>query len=480
MDGKAILVCLLLMVTVDIGKVADASAETIVVDDLGRTVAVTSSDRIVSIGPSCTEMLYALGLGDKIIAVDKYSDYPPEVVAKQRISEAYMPNPEEVTALNPDLVVYYHWGPWDPTVETLSGLGLTVIAIAPKTLDDIIKDIRLIGNVTGKSQEAKIFASALSQRINEIKSKTSSVAVKPKVYIEYWYPPPWTFGPNTWGHQLIELAGGINAFGDATIEWVQTTDEEVIARNPDIIISLYGAMHYAPLENIKSRLGWDAISAVAKGAVYLIDENLFVRPGPRIIDGLETLAKILHPELFGEATAFTFLIDTTTLKSGIQMFNISGLIRVDILTIRAAGNCTLAVTIQELGPEVPANRKLVGKYLDIDCSVPTGLAFMLRIYYTEDQLKTLGVSEGSLKIYVWNKDRQRWMTLNSAVNDGEDYVEATVTHLSYFALMGEPAPAFWEQHIPLWLFITSLILIVAIAGAGVYIAHKKVRVPNNA
>ncbi len=479
MTRKAILICLILMVTIGIVKVANASSEVIVVDDLGRTVAVTSSDRIVSIGPSSTEILYALGLGDKIIAVDKYSDYPPEAVVKQRISKACMPEPEEVTALNPDLVVYHHWGPWDPTVETLSGLGLTVIALAPKTLDDIIRDIRLIGNATGKSQEAAVLASILSQRINEIKSKTISVAVKPKVYIEYYYPPPWTFGPNTWGHQLIELAGGINAFGDAATKWVQTTDEEVVARNPDIIISLYGAMHYAPLEDIKSRPGWDVISAVANNAVYLIDENLFVRPGPRIVDGLETLAKILHPELFGEATTFTFLVDTTTLRLGMQTFNISGLMRVNILTIKSAGNCTLTVTIQNLGPEVPANRKLVGKYLDIDCSIPTGLAFMLRIYYTEDQLKTLGVSEGSLKIYVWDKDGQRWMTLNSAVNEGEDYVEATVTHLSYFALMGEPAPLFWDYPIPFWLFITSLILVAAIASIGVHIAHKKGKSANN-
>lgn len=478
MNRRVILTCLILTVIVGIVKVADASPETIVVDDLGRTVAVTSSERIVSIGPSCTEILYALGLGDRIIAVDKYSDYPPEAIAKQRISKACMPDPEEVAALNPDLVVYYHWGPWDPTVETLSGLGLTVIAIAPKTLDDIIRDIKLIGNATGKSQEAGVLASALSQRIDEIRSRTSNVTVKPKVYIEYWYPPPWTFGPNTWGHQLIELAGGINAFGDATAEWVQTSDEEVIARNPDIIISLYGPMHYAPLESIKNRPGWDRISAVSSGAVYLVDENLFVRPGPRIVDGLEMLAKILHPELFGGANVFTFLIDTTMLKFRAQTFNVSGLMTVDIITIKAAANCTLTVTLSKLGPEAPASLKLVGSYLDIYCSVPTGLAFILRMHYSEDQLKALGVNEGSLKIYVWNNDRRQWMALNSAVNERENYVEATVTHLSYFALMGEPTPPFWEYPIPLWLFITSII-VVAIVGIGARIARKRVRGTNN-
>jgi len=474
MNTKAIVAVITIMLAfAGAIKTVSASPQTTVVDDLGRTVIITSSERIVSIGPSCTEMLYALGLGDRVIAVDRYSDYPPEVVAKQKISKACMPDSEEITALNPDLVVYYHWGPWDPTVETLSRMGLTVIAIAPKDLEDVIRDIRLIGNATGKSQEAEALASTLSQRVDEIKSKTAATAVKPKVYIEYWYPPPWTFGPKTWGDQLIELAGGINVFGDASTEWVQTSDEEVIARNPDIIISLYGAMHYAPLENIKNRPGWAGISAVVNGAVYLLDENLFVRPGPRIIDGLETLAKILHPELFGDVNVFTFFINTDALRTGIQTFNISGLMTVDIFTIKAAGNCTLAVALSNMGPDIPSNKRLVGNYLDIDCSIPAGLAFILRIHYTEDQLQKIGVMEGSLKIYMWDDAEKKWVILGSAINEDANYVEATVTHLSYFALIGEPVPTFWEQPIPLWLFIASLVIVAVITYTGVYAVQKR-------
>lgn len=98
------------------------------------------------------------------------------------------------------------------------------------------------------------------------------------------YPLPWTFGPNTWEHQLVKLAGGANVFGDASTEWIQTTDEKIIARNPDVIISLYGAMHYAILEDFKKRPGWDKITAVSKGAVFPLNENLLVRPEPRIVD----------------------------------------------------------------------------------------------------------------------------------------------------------------------------------------------------
>ncbi|MEM3816198.1 MAG: cobalamin-binding protein [Candidatus Bathyarchaeia archaeon] len=476
---KAAIMGLIIMIIASFIKITAAASPPItVVDDLGRTVIITSSERIVSIGPSNTEILYALGLGDRIIGVDKYSDYPPEAVAKQKISKVYMPDPEEVAALNPDLVLYYHWGPWDPTVETLSKLGLTVIALAPKTLEDIIKDIRLIGNATGKSLEAEVLASILSQRINEVKSKVSNVAVKPKVYIESWYPPPWTFGPNTWGHQLIELAGGINIFGDAQVEWVQTTDEVVINRNPDVIISLYGAMHYATLEDIRKRPGWDKISAVANGAVYLLDENLFLRPGPRIVDGLETLAKVLHPEIFGEAKVFTFLVNATLLKTGTQSFRISGPMNIDIFVIKAAGNCTLTATLSKAGPDVPSSKILVGNYIDVDCSVPEGLVFVLRIYYVGDQLEKLGVSESSLKIYRWEKEERRWVALNSAINRGEKYVETVVTNLSYFALMGEitPPTPFWEQPISLWLFVASLIVVVAIfVGTYVALTYRKTK-----
>lgn len=457
--------------------VAVSSSPVTVVDDLGRTVVITSSNRIVSIGPSCTEILYALGLGDRIIAVDKYSDYPPEAIAKQKISKVFMPDPEEIIALNPDLIVYYHWGPWDPTVETLSNLGLTVVALAPKTLDDIIRNIRLIGEATGKTQEAEALASSLRQRINEIKSKTSGVTVRPKVYIEVMYPPPWTFGPDTWGHQLIELAGGVNAFGDAPTEWVQTTDEEIIARNPDIIISLYGAMHYTTLEDFKKRPGWDKITAVSKGAVYLLDENLFVRPGPRIVDGLEALAKILHPELFGETRTFTFLLNKTLLETSIQSFRVSGPIDVDVFVIKAASSGTLMISLSQTGPSAPAGKVLVGSYVEVDCSVPEGLVYVIRIHYSEDQLKELGVSEDTLRIYMWMDREGKWTALNSAINSEAKYVEAMATNLGYFALMGEvvPQPSLWEQNIPLWLFVTSLALVVIVASAGAYIAYRRAR-----
>lgn len=445
-----------------------------VVDDLNRTVVITSSERIVAIAPSCTEIVYALGLGDRVIAVDVFSDYPPEAIAKQRISSVYFPDPEEVAALNPDLVVYYYWGPFDPTVERLSSLGLTVIALYPKTIDDILEDIILVGRATGKLEEAEALVSRLRQRIDEIRSRTANVTEKPRVYMEFFYPPPWTCGPGSWAHQLIEMAGGVNAFEDAPTPWVQTTDEEVIARNPDVIIRTHGYMGYATLEDFRRREGWGEIKAVANGAVYLMDEDLIL-PGPRIVDGLEVIARILHPELFGGAMSFTFPINSTLLRTGIQHLEISGPMDVNIYVVKAFSDCILTVSTLQAGPSPPPNRILVEGYLDIRCSVPEGLAFILRIYYTEDKLRRLGVREDSLKIYVWEDANGGWVALDSAVNRDMNYVEAVVTHLSYFALMGEPTP-FWEQPIPLWLFISSLIILGAIAFTWAYISYRRARV----
>ena len=450
-------------------KVTDASLPVTVLDDHGRTTTIDDPpQRIVCIGPSCTEIAYALGLGDRVVGVDVFSDYPPEVVLKQRIFSLWPLDPEQVAALNPDLVLAYSWG--DPAyADGMEKIGLKVVLLYTRTIDGVLNDLRLVGNATGKLAEAEALALSINQRIDEIKDKTSNVADKPKVYLEYWYPPPWTFGPGTWGDQLIELAGGINIFNDAAMEWVMATDEDIIARNPDIITSLCGAMHYVTLEDMKNRPGWEGISAIKNNKVYLLDENLFVRAGPRLVDGLEALSRILHPDLFGEANVFTFVLDGTKLKTSIQLLELRGPLLVDITVLKVAGNCTLIATASRYGPEaVPKDLKVVGSYIDIDCSIPEGLAFTLRIYYTDDQLRTLGVSKNSLKIYSWDSKVKRWVSLNSAINKDDNYVEALVMHASYFALVGEVEPPLWMLPVPLWLFIIIWAVVTVIVSVGVW------------
>ena len=479
---KATLIYLSIILTVAVGVLklgmierADASFPVTVTDDIGRTVSIAGPpQRIVCIVPSTTEIAYALDLGDKIVGVDIYSDYPPEAISKQRISDIYTPNPEEVAALNPDLVLMYSFfGPGDPNVDAIENLGINVIALKPTNLSDIISDIRLVGKATGKIEEAETLASQLNETIIQIRDKTSNVTDKPSVYIEFWYPPPWTFGPNTWGDEIIKVAGGINAFGDAPTDYIQTTDEDVIARNPDVIISLYGAqhLHFTTLEEMKQRHGWTSIKAVQNGKVYLLDENLMVRPGPRIVMGLEAVARFLHPELFG--TSNILALNTTILKTSTQTLNVAGLVKADITVFKATGNGTLIAAVTSDGPAVSDGLKLVGSYLELECSTPEGLVLVLRIYYSESELASLGVDEGFLKIYYWNSEEEKWLPLISSVNKDANYVEAFVPHLSCFALMGESQPPLWSAPVPLWLVIIAIAVISAITCIIVYAASRK-------
>lgn len=446
-----------------------------VTDDIGRTVTIPGSpQRIVCINPSTTEIAYALGLGDKIVGVDIYSDYPPEAVSKQRISDIYTPNPEQVAALYPDLVlIYSFFGPGDPNVDAIASLGINVLAIKPRSLNDIVNDLRLIGKATGRIEEAEALALQLNVTMNQIRDKTSNVTDKPSVYMEFWYPPPWTFGPNTWGDEIIRVAGGVNAFGDATTDYVETTDEEVIARNPDVIVSLYGAqhLHFATLEEMKKRPGWASIKAVQNGKVYLLDENLIVRPGPRIVLGLEAVARFLHPELFGEQNILA--LNTTILKAATQTLNLTGLVKADITVFKATGNGTLIATATTDGPSPSSGLKLVGSYLKIECSTPEGLVLVLKIHYSESELASLGVDENSLKIYYWSREEENWLPLISSVNKGENYVEAFVPHLSSFALMGESPPPPWQTSVPLWLVIVAIVVISAITSIITYTVYRK-------
>ena len=447
-----------------------------VIDDLGRTVTITTQpQRIVCISPSVTEIVYALGLGDKVVGVDIYSDYPPEAVSKQRIGNIENPDPEEVAALNPDLVVMYSfYGKGDPSVEAIEEFGFPIIAICPGTFENILRDIELIGNSTGKFSEAKGLVSSLKERMEYISNLTSNVTYRPRVYFEFWYSPPTTAGPGSWPHSLIEIAGGTNIFGDAPTKWVSTNDEEVVQKAPEVIISIRGMPGYfETLETMKRRPGWNLISAIKNEKVYFLDESLVARPGPGLFDGLEVMLTLLHSELFNAATIKTVSLNTTELKTSSQVVNIQAPTKTEIEVLKAAGNGSLIVMMTFMGPKLPENLKLVGNYLEIRCSVPTGLIFTLKINYDESDLNLLGIDESSLKIYYFDMENGEWFPLETFVNRNEDYAKAVVTHLTYFALAGEPKPSIWESPTPLWLALIAVVVISLITSIITYMALKK-------
>jgi iron complex transport system substrate-binding protein len=278
------------------GAITTEGDSILLVDDYGRTIKLDSlPERIVSTAPTPTEMLFAVGAGDLVVGVDSYSDYPAEVANITKVGD-YTLSTEVIVSLQPDLIVSSDLVPISQ-LELLEDQGIPFVILATRTLDDVLKDLRLVGILTGHVDEANELADELEDRIEAVTSKTQAAdLVKPRVYLEYY--PFWTYGPGSFGDDLIALAGGINIAENTSSEYPMLTSEFVIAQDPEVIVYTVGYMTTTTADEISSRPGWDVITAVSEGNIHSMDDNLLSRYGPRIVDGLEDLAALLHPDLF--------------------------------------------------------------------------------------------------------------------------------------------------------------------------------------
>ena len=255
--------------------------------------------RIISLAPSNTEILFALGLDEEIVGITDYCDYPPEKIAqKEKIGGFATPNFEKIVSLNPD-IVFATSGVQKQAIERLEELGVKIYILEAETMENLLIEIENIGKLTGKSQQAQELIAAMEKRIKAVKEKLSNIPEdqKPKVFLEIWHDPLWTAPKKTLIYQVIELAGGKHAI---TIEgdWNQVTTvdpESVIDANPDVILL---AFENSDPTSVYELAGWSAVSAVKNKRVFQIDPDIISRPGPRIIDALEQIAKILYPDLF--------------------------------------------------------------------------------------------------------------------------------------------------------------------------------------
>lgn len=272
-------------------------------DQLGRVVKLDKvPERIVSLAPSNTEILFALGLGDKLVGVTEYCDYPPEAKEIPNIGGFSTPNIEEIVALSPDLVIAAprHEGEIIPQLEEK---GLTVFALAPKTFDTILDAITLLGEVTGSNEEASQLVADMQNRIKAVTDKTDSLPEdkRPRVFYLTWHDPLKTSGLETLHHELIEKAGGRNIFSD--VSGVQSVDLEVlVARDPQVMIAGIGmgSGEDKPFQYLKTESRLKNTEAGKNDRIYGIDMDTTGRGGPRIVDGLEQFAKCIHPEIFGQ------------------------------------------------------------------------------------------------------------------------------------------------------------------------------------
>jgi iron complex transport system substrate-binding protein len=272
-----------------------------VVDDAGRTVEIARNpQRLISLAPSNTEILFALSLGDKVVGVTDFCDYPEEAQSIEKVG-GIEHNLEKIVALDPDLVLAIGGSPAQVEKATeMEELGLTVLVLEPGDIESILADIELVGKATGTEKAASELVTELRSRFDDITARAKGAESTPKVFFELDATDPskpYTPGPGSFIDALISLVGGSNVAASAKMQWAQLSTEEIIAQNPEIIV-LGDANYGVTIEMVKERPGWSVITAVKNGAIYPIDDILISRPGPRIIDGLEALARIIHPELF--------------------------------------------------------------------------------------------------------------------------------------------------------------------------------------
>jgi iron complex transport system substrate-binding protein len=278
---------------------ADAAFLTIV-DDAGRSVTLDGPPkRIMTLTPGNTEILFALGAEDRIVAVDQWSDFPPAATAKPRVAP-FNPSLEQVVRFSPDLILSTHGGA-EPLLP-LERQGIRVMVFAPRTLDDIYRNILMIGRIVNAEGRAEGLVRAMRQRVAAIVAKVRD-APQPKVFIELDSSDPsrpFTAGPGSFIDLLIRLAGGANVAAHSRTTWPQFSLEELIRADPDLIILSDASVPINPQtpELVAGRSGWSHLRAVRLGAIAAIDSNTISRPGPRIVEGLELLARLLHPDLF--------------------------------------------------------------------------------------------------------------------------------------------------------------------------------------
>ena len=265
---------------------------------LGSARAIFAENKplkIISLTPATTEILFALGLDDEIIGVTTFCSYPFKAKNKKKVGTFSQPDFEKIIYLKPD-IVFATGLEQAYAVDRLRQLGLNVFVSYPANIEELFRSINNIGSLTDRVKEAKNLIAEMNLEINKIKKLTQSIPEndKPRVFIEIWYDPLMSAGEDSLVNELINIAGGINIASDAPRAYSYFSAEQVIKRDPDCII-LGHSFDGDARELIKSRLGFSEIKAVRNNRVYAdINTDLFLRPGPRVVEGIEEIYKRLY------------------------------------------------------------------------------------------------------------------------------------------------------------------------------------------
>jgi iron complex transport system substrate-binding protein len=267
------------------------------VDDLGRKIFLAKSPtRVISLAPSITEILYAIGLDNEIVGVTEFCDYPPPAQLKPKIGYA-QPNTEAIVALQPDLVLAPRAFLRPELLAKLEQLKIPTFVVDPESFEEITSRIQNVGRILNRSSSADEVASTMRQRIASIRSKMEPLARVRVLYVLNSQPLI-TVGPGSYLDQVIKVAGGSNIASEATVPYPHLSMEAVLKEDPEIIVFPIGKAEGISPSEQQQWLRWTSLSAVKQGRLHQIPADVLNRPGPRIVEGLEGLARIIHPEAF--------------------------------------------------------------------------------------------------------------------------------------------------------------------------------------
>ena len=279
------------------GSLTSPGTTRVVTDELGRRVEVSAHpQRIISLAPSVTEMLFALGVADRVVGVTTLCDYPPEATAKEKVGDVLAPSLERIVALAPDLVIISTATQLEMFAKRLVELGIPLYVVKANRLEDVLQTLRHLGDLTGERERAEALVRSLQARIEQVVERTQHLP-RPRVLLVIQRDPLIVAGRGAFLTDLMEKAGGHSITADAEREWTLYSIESVLARAPEVLV--------LPSREGQSRrladLQWPALAstpALRNKRIYAINMDLLMRPGPRLVEGLEELARMLHPEAF--------------------------------------------------------------------------------------------------------------------------------------------------------------------------------------
>ncbi|MFZ0483835.1 MAG: cobalamin-binding protein [Desulfobacterales bacterium] len=273
-----------------------ATAKT-VTDQLGRHVTVPDTpQRVISLAPSITEIVFALNQGHRLQGVTTYSDFPSEAVKLPKVGSYVHLDLEKIVALKPDLCIAIKDGNPRMIAQRIESLKIPVYAVNPNNLETIMKTVLEVGALLNAKDQADRLVQNMELRIQKVKSLVAKSTHRPRVFFQIGVSPIVSVGTHTFIHELIDIAGGTNLAAGA-ISYPRFSRERVLALSPEIII-ITSMARKALFEKVKAEWEkWPNMPAVRNRHIYVEDSNFFDRPTPRLVDGLELLLRLIHPEL---------------------------------------------------------------------------------------------------------------------------------------------------------------------------------------